>query len=387
MNYTCCRRVGALALIASLFVVSNAFSGSDAIRDEQLRAQIGPAIDRGLKWLRKQQKPDGSWENHPGLTALALTAFARSPRAYREEDGPFIRKAVDYLTGLIKPDGGIYEREVPVYNTAVALMAFCALGNPEHAPIIRNARGFLVGQQADEDEGYEPSDKFYGGIGYGNDERPDLSNLQLVVESLKAARLPDDDPAWGRAIEFLQRCQNRSESNDQTWAANDGGFVYHPGHSMAGETKSYGSMTYAGIKSFIFANLERDDPRVQAAMGWIREHYTLDENPGLGQQGLHYYFHTFAKAHRVYGEVEFVDSDGRKHLWAEELARVLLARQHEDGYWANTESSRWWEGVGVLTTSEAVMALEELLSDLGPSHDMCPALTAAESAEAGGADQ
>jgi squalene-hopene/tetraprenyl-beta-curcumene cyclase len=358
--------------------VSDGHSGA-SIEAPELRAEIHRAIDRGLKWLRTQQQSDGSWEHHPGLTALALTAFVRSPRAYAEEDGPFVRNAVGYLRGMVKAGGGIYDRDLPAYNTAVSVMAFCALGNPEHGALIRDARDFLVELQADEGEGYRPGDKFYGGIGYGNDERPDLSNLQYALEGLKKVGLEQDDPAWDRAVRFLERCQNRSESNDQSWAANDGGFVYHPGHSMAGGTRSYGSMTYAGIKSLIYANLERDDPRVKAALDWVRSHYTLDENPGLGAQGLYYYYHTFAKSLRVYGEAVIVDDRGVEHRWANELARVLLARQDSEGYWVNSESGRWWEDNKVLVTAETLLAFEELLADLGDDDDPCPALSQAAS--------
>jgi squalene-hopene/tetraprenyl-beta-curcumene cyclase len=352
-------------------------TSSYAIEDDELKAQVKRAIDRGLKWLRTQQKDDGSWENYTGITALVLTAYGRSHRGYTEADGPFIRKAAGYLAGMAKDDGGIYDRDLPVYNTAVSVMALCSLGNPDHAPLIGKAREFLVAQQSDEGEGYVADDKFYGGIGYGNDERPDLSNLQFAIEGLKAAGLPEDDPAWDRALHFLQRCQNRSESNDQEWAGNDGGFVYQPGNSMAGGTKSYGSMTYAGIKSLIHSNLERDDPRVVAALDWIRQNYTLDENPEMGAQGLYYYFHTFAKTLRIVGEPVLEDHQGRTHRWAEDLARALLSRQHEDGYWVNEESARWWEGNKVLVTAEAVLALEETLNDLGPDKDPCPSTTAA----------
>jgi squalene-hopene/tetraprenyl-beta-curcumene cyclase len=137
-------------------------------------------------------------------------------------------------------------------------------------------------------------------------------------------------------------------------------------------------MTYAGVKSFIYAHLDRDDPRVQSAMDWIRNHYTLEENPGLGADGLYYYFHTFSKSLRVYGERVIVDAQGNRHDWAEDLARELLGRQDASGFWVNSESGRWWESNSVLVTAEAILALEEALADLGSSDDPCPALTASE---------
>ena len=56
-------------------------------------------------------------------------------------------------------------------------------------------------------------------------------------------------------------------------------------------------MTYAGLKSFLYAGVGKDDPRVVAALGWIKRHYTLAENPGQGQSGLFYFYQTFAKRH------------------------------------------------------------------------------------------
>lgn len=320
-----------------------------------LRPDVKTAIDKGLKWLRTQQQDDGSWEHYPGITSLTVLAYLRSPRRYGPDDGPFIRRPLDYLAGLAQPDGGIYASDLPAYNTAVALLALTASKDPKYHEVITNARRFLVGLQADESEGYSPGDRFYGGIGYGNDERPDLSNLQLALEALKESGLAADDPAFSKAITFIQRCQNRSESNDQAWASNDGGFIYYPGHEM---THSYGSMTYAGLKSFLHASVDRDDPRVKAAVSWVRNHYTVDENPGMGQHGLFYYYFTFAKALAILGQQKIADSNGVEHDWYEDLARKILAMQKDDGYWVNEKSERWWEGNKVLATSYAILALE-----------------------------
>ena len=56
--------------------------------------------------------------------------------------------------------------------------------------------------------------------------------------------------------------------------------------AAAGGLRSLGAMTYGGLKSFLYAGVKKDDPRVQGAVKWIRAHYTLEENPGLKQAGL-----------------------------------------------------------------------------------------------------
>jgi len=181
---------------------------------------------------------------------------------------------------------------------------------------------------------------------------------------------------WKKAIEFLQRCQNLPASNDQPWAKNArkedlGGFVYMPGLSMADEEppkdnktplRSYGSMTYAGLKSFIYAELKKDDPRVKAAMEWLKHNYTLNENPGMGPQGLYYYLQTVAKALTVYGDDTFTDAAGKTHDWRYEMLKKFISLQKIDkdgGYWVN-ENNRWFESDPVLCTSYSLIALEIL---------------------------
>lgn len=343
--------------------------------------QVKDSVEKGISWLRKQQNPDGSYGDprrpDVGITALALHAIAGSPKKYRTIDGPFITKTIDYLRANMQEDGSIMNKNQGLanYKTSVAIMAFAALEDEELEPIIKKAQDFIVGLQCAEPSGYD-KDKHkaaYGGIGYGGDQRPDLSNLQIALDALKASGLSEDHKAWERATVFLNRVQNRSESNDMESALNDGGFMYYPGNSKAGTVKlpngkeghkSYGSMTYAGLKSFIYANVKKDDPRVQAAYGWIKQNYTLEENPGLrtdaqpdlGKQGLYYYYYTFAKSLAVYGEPMLVEADGKERDWAAELAARLISVQKPEGNWKN-EKARWWEGDKTLVTSYAIMAL------------------------------
>jgi squalene-hopene/tetraprenyl-beta-curcumene cyclase len=115
-------------------------------------------------------------------------------------------------------------------------------------------------------------------------------------------------------------------------------------------------MTYAGLKSMIFAGLSPDDPRVKAAAKWIAQHYDLDQNPGIGSAGLYYYYHTFAKALSAMGVDQFEDSSGKKHDWRRDLVSELAGRQKANGSWVN-ENARWLEGNPNLVTGFALLAL------------------------------
>jgi squalene-hopene/tetraprenyl-beta-curcumene cyclase len=171
-----------------------------------------------------------------------------------------------------------------------------------------------------------------------------------------------------RALLFISRCQNLESAHNTTpFAAklNDGGFYYTPaagGSSQAGvdETtgglRSYASMTYAGLKSMIYAGVKADDQRVKAAIVWIKKNYDLDTNPGMGSAGQYYYYHTFAKALAALGEDTLVDDKGVSHDWRKELIEELASRQREDGSWVN-ENSKWLEGDANLVTAYALLAL------------------------------
>ncbi len=243
-----------------------------------------------------------------------------------------------------------------------------------------------MGLQRDEADGISPTDAFYGGTGYGSDGRPDLSNMNLWMDGVAAAGLPKGDDAYRKALLFLSRCQNQSETNKLeyqetvdgasiTWVAgNDGGAFYKPGESKAGFVelpdgkrvpRSYGSMTYALLKCYLLAGLPKDDARLKAAVGWIQKNYTLEENPGFdtrkdpnaGYQGLFYYYLTLGQALSAFGEETLTDAKGGAHRWREELTRAILSRQNPDGSWANSKD-RWWEAVPELVTSYAVLTLK-----------------------------
>jgi squalene-hopene/tetraprenyl-beta-curcumene cyclase len=267
--------------------------------------------------------------------------------------------------------------------------ALAAAENPEFKPRIDRAVAYLKGLQWTEKTGPGPkgekvadkSNPWYGGTGYGRHGRPDGSNTQLAMDALHDAGLKPDDPGFQAALVFMQRMQNRSESNDQPWAGDDGGAVYTPankGESMAGEytgpdgkrmLRSYGSMTYAMLKSYMYAGLKKDDPRVKAAWDWITKNWTLDENPGMrnagpenADHGLYYYYHTLARALNAYDEPVVTDPKGAKHDWRVELIEKLGSLQKPDGSW--TGDARWMEQKPTLVTSYVVLALQEAIEDL-----------------------
>ena len=349
--------------LASLLLPATVIA-DDGVMDKALLDEAKLLADSGLHYLRQTQAEDGSWSSSVGVTALGLRAFLENRRGYTEGDGPFITRPVKFLLNHVNEDGSISEtNQNRNYNTAVAITALQATNNPAYAEIIANAQRYIHKLQLDSEEGYEPDHKYYGGIGYGGDERPDLSNIYHSIEAMKITGFDANDPMWENALTFISRSQNNSETNDQEWASNDGGFAYMPGYSPHGGTVSYGSMTAAGLLSLLYAGADKNDPRVKAAYDWIRANYTVETNPGAKKnQGLFYYYNAFAKTMRAYGEKDLVDAQGVSHNWREDLTRQLKGMQSKDGSWVNNDSPRWWEGDKNLCTAWSVIALNQVIN-------------------------
>lgn len=391
--------------------------------DHAHREKANSMIDMAVEFLRAQQDDaTGGWAvnpggpNYPGITGLVVTGLLLDPAIDAEDES--VRRGVEFMLGYRQDDGGIYDRVLPSYNTALCLSALALVQREQAAGAIKPAQDFLRGLQWSESttlgegtpeapDAITRDHPFYGGWGYGKHGRPDLSNTTFALQALYDSGLSSDDPAFQRALTFLERCQMVDDINDMSYAegTNQGGFIYSTSLNSdnigSGETKpegaaqfveeslddgtrvsrmrAYGSMTYAGFKSLIFADLDREDPRVRSAYEWMRRNYTLDENPQMGDEGLYYYLLSFARAldamggehitplipagaggivvddRTAAGEGSFVEGETRD--WENDLVARLAELQNPDGSFRSVHD-RWMENNPVLITAYALIALQ-----------------------------
>jgi squalene-hopene/tetraprenyl-beta-curcumene cyclase len=365
------RKFVRLSLIHGAWIVIAIVSAAGVIAQDRPegpnRSALNQTISRGVAFLSQAQAGDGSYSNHPGVTAIVASSLLRVGRSPSD---PVVAKALRYLEDRVHDDGGIYQdgSAHKNYETCLALTAFQAANEDgRYKDLVARAEKFVKEQQWDEGEGHELASPNFGGAGYGSRSRPDLSNTSFLVDALHDLGRGPDDPAIQKALLFISRCQNlESPHNTTQFAAkvNDGGFYYTiaaGGSSFAGNTpegglRSYGSMTYAGLKSMIYAGVGKDDPRVKAAYDWVKQNYTVTENPGMGEQGLYYYYHTFAKALSTIGDERLTSTDGQSHDWRAELVQQLASTQKADGSWVNG-NTRWLEGDPNLVTAYSLLAL------------------------------
>jgi len=338
-------------------------------------AAIDAAVAKGMRFLLAQQQADGHFSdsNTPALTALPLWAMSALGEV---RDNAAAKKAANFVLKCQQPDGGFYAKMPPrgqrpsngtggpgglsTYNTSVCLTALYESGLAPTAPLLK-ARTFLAESQLDGE------DTLAGGFGYGPSNGcrryADLSNTAYAMdamrrtEKLEEFRVSGDKKAdinWDLALSFVDNLQQKDGERK-------GGAAYNERTPQAGsETNrlgrvklmAYGSMSYAAVMSMMHAKLSKGDPRVRNALGYCERFWTLDENPGMGSQGLYYYYDILARALSVAA----VDKIGG-HEWKRELAVKLLSLQKPDGSWSN-ENNRFWEGDPVLVTSFSVLCLQ-----------------------------
>ena len=391
------RHPNTTALVLSLTLLATATAAVAAVAEPQSppwtkktlprvasAATADAAIQQGVAWLAAHQGEDGAFSDplFPGLSGLALWAVAASgDPAYSN----VVKKGSDFILAKVQPDGGIYtpipDRKgggLGTYNTAVCLTALAATGRDDITEVVLNARTYLAASQ------HLGDDVFKGGFGYDKQTDrayTDLMNTHFVLEAMRRTQAYEDrrpagqkraDLNWQAALEFAERLHNGPDTGD-----NAGGFYYSPGDAKAGTEKiaaqsnapgaattnetvvlrSYGSITYAGLLALVHCDVDRADPRVQSALNWASRHWTLDENPGMQDQGLYFFYNVMSRALAAAGLETIPRDQGDPIPWAKELVGKVVSLRQDDGSWVN-RNGRFLENDSVLATAYSVLALE-----------------------------
>jgi squalene-hopene/tetraprenyl-beta-curcumene cyclase len=370
------------------------------------------SAERAVAFLRSSQdKATGGWSvpkkpgqpHLPAITALVINGLLMQPGITAED--PAVARGIDYILSHQKPDGGIYDSILPSYNTAISISALARVDSDRARQAVAKGVAFLKNSQwgtatpagvggpggAEAPQSVPETHPFFGGWGYGNRGRPDISNTAFALQALHDAEIPPDDPAFQRAVIFLQRMQMLEKDpagkvvNEMPYAkgSRQGGFIYATaedaksvgaGQSFAGmieetlddgskvsKLRAYGSATYLGFKSYLYAGLKMDDPRVRAVVEFLGKHYAVSQNPGLGTDGQYYYYVMMARALDASGlrTIETTDVAGRvvSRNWRTDLALQLAALQNPDGSFMSLDD-RWMENNPDLITAYALLALQ-----------------------------
>jgi hypothetical protein len=388
-----------IGAVATLGVTACGISRQDGGAAASNTDPVDRALAAAGDFLMRNQSPDGAWRSTKygafkdggSLTPNVLVALLGLPPSPNRDRA--VEKGMKYLAHFVRPDGSIdagpHGLSYPVYTAAGAVRVFSHPG----ASDFRNAReawvGYLKARQLNESLGWTPGDREYGGWGYaielprkpqGGQPAPPLteSNLSATVfalEALSQAGLQATDPAFSKALVFVQCCQNFADPpNPLDSPFDDGGFFFIyddavrnkagvAGTDSRGKLRffSYGSMTADGLRALRLCGLAGDSRRVRAAEQWIIHHFQAETHPGhypknreSNRQAVFYYYCCSLAKALVSGEI--TESTIRR---ATALRDALTKSQRPDGSWANTAVAVR-EDDPIVATSLAVEALATL---------------------------
>ncbi len=172
------RSAALLTLAAALFLAS-ARAGeqrppppADGDADRPAQAVIDAAVARGVKWLRGEQKRDGSFGQGPGESALVLLALRHS--GVPADDRACLRAARRLEREL--PDG-------TVYGAALGVLALLAQDEELHGPKVRELVADLVRAQC------RNGQWTYSYRATARKKSGDNSNTQFALLALAVARV------------------------------------------------------------------------------------------------------------------------------------------------------------------------------------------------------
>lgn len=291
------RRLPGVLLIGLLLAAELATAGA---LDPALGQQTKASIDVGLKHLRFQQLDDGSWNGDVRATALVMWALAESHRRYTAEDGPFMRRGLEFVASGIDP------ARATLGESALALAVLGSSLEPGHRVVADAAQeaviDALMGEEID---------------------HIDCRDLSLALGALRSAGVGEDHATWREASRVAAGCRDGEGRDGGTGAA---------ALPWLGATGAEDESDLAGAAAEILA-LGADEP--------LPKH--------------HYYFLVDALS-RV------ARSGGGGGELRPRLAERLTASQQFEGSWPAVAGDPY-EDDATEATAFALLALERLYDD------------------------
>ncbi len=365
----------AALLLCAAFALGSRQGGAEPT--PELQEQINAAVDKGLAWLRAQQRSDGSFppvtvsgQDYYKVGATSLAGLALIA-AGEPKKGPVLQKALAFVKEWDeKKDAPGSARTT--YGTGCLIMFLTEMFRPEEkpekpkdryaAPKLKNPCKLPpdVAQWVQDLASWlEDKQMEDGWWRYPHSPPPDLSNTQYALLGLRAAR---DCGAAIRANTFMRALMHTIDAQQKDGPAHKRIIpATKPGetdYAIAGDKARgwpyqdepgafvTGSMTTAGIaveaicrdaltKPERFSGYSDDFERkvgksVQDGFAWIDRNFAVDKNPPSGAPAWHYYY--------LYGLERACAFAGReligKHDWYVEGATFLVSHQQADGKWS-----------------------------------------------------
>ncbi len=341
-----------LGLGAEVAPVKPMFNGRSGAMKKALLAIYGgtsetqEAVARGLAWLKRNQKKNGSWsmrgpygdgglsENEAAATAMALLAFLGDGHTHMEgEYADVVEKGMKFLVG--KQDrSGFFARGArsheKMYAQAQATIAVCELyamtKDSWLRPRAQLALDFAVESQSKE-----------GGWRYEPNFDSDTSVTGwyvMALESGRAAGLEVDRYVFHRVEDYLDTA---SSFDDAAY-----GYQAHTDPSPA--------MTAEGLLCRQYIGWARSHPPLRRGL----EALLLDAPFDMSDRDVYYWYYATQVLHHYGGE----PWQQWNNVMRVELPKAQVKSGREDGSWS-PQLDRWGQNSGRLyTTCLSLFCLE-----------------------------
>jgi hypothetical protein len=324
-----------------------ALSGRDKSRKKVLLGKYGgtdeteKAVERALVWLKRNQRPDGSWslegpyteasrsgENQIAATAMALLAFQGAGHTHQQgEHQAVVEKGWKYLLRQQQSDGSFTSQSIPnahfFYTHGQATIAVCEIygmtKDSRFRPVAERAVQFCLRNQFPD-----------GGWRYAVPRKEaDTSVTGWIVMGLQSAKmggLEVPQEAFEGISKFLDS------------VARDGGSKYaYQAHDLVPKD----AMTAEGLLCRQFLGWKRDDERLVKGVKHLMERLI-----GQAAPDVYYSYYATQVCHHMEGDA-----------WAKwnGVMRIALPASQvksgpEAGSW-NPQSDEWGFLYGRLYTT------------------------------------
>jgi hypothetical protein len=324
-------------------------SRNEGTADAADLGKFGPeteaAIERGLEFLSKTQRPDGSWRledfgdqprlrSHTAGTGLALLSFQGAGYSHRQYHyAPVCKAAIEYLLANQQTDGDLYipmdetsNANVRFYSHSIAALALCeAFGMTQDEALrepAQRAVQFMVAAQ----------DQQGGGWRYQPGYESDTSVSGWFMMALKSAELAGLQVP-PRTFEGIRHWLDQAQSSPTERHL----YRYNPFAADKPETrhglKPNPTMTGVGLLMRLYLGWRRDNPDMVRGADYLLGNPPQDGTLQFPQRDTYYWYYATQVLFHMGGE--------RWQQWNNRLHPLLIQSQLREGELAGS-----WDAAG-----------------------------------------
>ncbi len=309
--------------------------------DSWMAPQTELAIERGLEFLAKHQRQDGSWRlqdfdtrvlvrSDTAATGLALLSFQGAGYTHNQfKYAGIVKKAIQFLVAQQRTNGDLYIPQDPasdqnawLYSHAIASLALCeAVGmtqDEQLRPAAQRAIDFMVASQ----------DPQLGGWRYRPGAGADTSVTGWFMMAFKSGQLAglNVPETTFDAIEKYVAASQAPSGEAYLYRYNP--FAADTPQQRHGLALSTSVMTSVGLLMRLYFGWQRDQPQMRDGADYLLSHLPENGSVEASRRDTYYWYYATQFMFHMRGE--------RWEQWHDRLYPLLINSQIVDGEFAGS---------------------------------------------------